>query len=68
MPSSGVQVQLSDEQLHRLDERAKREGRSRSVLIGEAIADYLGNPDADEMSRQIVECYERIPQTDYEPW
>jgi metal-responsive CopG/Arc/MetJ family transcriptional regulator len=68
MPSPEVQVQLSDEQLRRLDERSKRSGHSRSALIGEAIEDYLGSPNSDEIDRQIVVGYERIPQTDYEPW
>jgi metal-responsive CopG/Arc/MetJ family transcriptional regulator len=59
-------VQLSDELLRRLDERAAREGRSRSSLIREAIEGYLADDARDEISRQIIEGYERIPETDEE--
>jgi metal-responsive CopG/Arc/MetJ family transcriptional regulator len=57
-------VQLNDELLRRLDERAAREGRSRSALIRDAIEAYLADEGRDEVSRQIVAGYERIPQTD----
>lgn len=56
-------VQLSDELLRRLDERAAREGRSRSALIRDAIEAYLADEARDEISRQIVAGYERIPET-----
>ncbi len=59
-------VQLTQTLLRRLDERAAREGRSRSALIRDAIEDYLYDEEQAEISRQIVEGYERIPQTDAE--
>jgi metal-responsive CopG/Arc/MetJ family transcriptional regulator len=59
-------VQLSDELLRRLDERAAREGRSRSALIRDAIEEYLFDEEEAEISRQIVEGYERMPLTDEE--
>jgi metal-responsive CopG/Arc/MetJ family transcriptional regulator len=59
-------VQLNEELLRRLDERAAREGRSRSSLIREAIGAYLVDEERDEISRQIVAGYERIPETDEE--
>jgi metal-responsive CopG/Arc/MetJ family transcriptional regulator len=59
-------VQLNEELLRRLDERAAREGRSRSALIRDAIEAYLANEARDEISRQIIEGYERVPQTDEE--
>ncbi len=59
-------VQLTQTLLRRLDERAAREGRSRSALIREAIEDYLHDEEEAEISRQIVEGYERIPVTDEE--
>lgn len=59
-------VQLSDELLRRLDERAAREGRSRSALIRDAIEAYLADEARDEISRQIIEGYERIPETEEE--
>jgi len=59
-------VQLTQTLLRRLDERAAREGRSRSALIRDAIEDYLYDEEQAEISQQIVEGYERIPQTDAE--
>ena len=59
-------VQLTDELLRRLDERAAREGRSRSALIREAIEAHLADPARDEISRQIIEGYERFPETEEE--
>jgi metal-responsive CopG/Arc/MetJ family transcriptional regulator len=59
-------VQLTQTLLRRLDERAAREGRSRSALIRDAIEDYLHDEEEAEISRQIVEGYERIPVTDEE--
>jgi len=59
-------VQLTEELLRRLDERAAREGRSRSALIRDAIEEYLADQERDEISRQIIEGYERIPETDEE--
>jgi metal-responsive CopG/Arc/MetJ family transcriptional regulator len=56
-------VQLSDELLAQLDERVAREGRSRSDLIRQALADYLASDREAEIDRQIVEGYTRQPQT-----
>ncbi len=52
-------VQLTDDLLAALDQRAVATGRSRSDLIREAIEVYLGEDEAD---RLIVEGYRRIPQ------
>jgi metal-responsive CopG/Arc/MetJ family transcriptional regulator len=55
-------VQLTDELVALLDERASRQHRSRSDLIREAIEAFLA-ADADaEISRQIVDGYQRVPQ------
>lgn len=59
-------VQLTQTLLRRLDERAAREGRSRSALIRDAIEDYLHDEEEAEISRQIVEAYEHMPQTEEE--
>jgi metal-responsive CopG/Arc/MetJ family transcriptional regulator len=56
-------VQLNDALLRRLDERAAVEGRSRSALVRDAIETYLFDEEDAEISRQIVEGYERIPET-----
>jgi metal-responsive CopG/Arc/MetJ family transcriptional regulator len=59
-------VQLSRVLLQRLDERAAREGRSRSSLIRDAIDAYLYDEDEARIDREIREGYERIPETDEE--
>jgi metal-responsive CopG/Arc/MetJ family transcriptional regulator len=59
-------VQLNDELLARLDERAAREGRSRSALVREAIAEYLHDDRAAETDRAIVAGYTRTPPTEEE--
>lgn len=59
-------VQLTSDLLRRLDERAAREGRSRSALIRDAIEAYLYDEERDRITREIVEGYERIPPTEEE--
>lgn len=60
-------VQLSDELVSVLDQRAANDGRSRSAVIREAIEQYLETEIDAVISRRIVEGYTRIPQTDDEP-
>ena len=57
-------VQLSDALVAALDERAARQGRSRSALIRDAIEQYLAEDAEAAVDRAIVAGYERIPQTD----
>ena len=59
-------VQLHRDLLQRLDERAAREGRSRSALIRDAIEAYLHDEEQVRIDREIREGYERIPVTDEE--
>jgi metal-responsive CopG/Arc/MetJ family transcriptional regulator len=60
-------VQLSDELLALLDERAVKSGLSRSELIRRAIERELADDIEAEIDRQIVEGYTRIPQ-EPDPW
>lgn len=60
-------VQLSDELLALLDERAGRAGRSRSALIREAIERYLSEDREAAIDSAIVAGYTRIPEED-DPW
>lgn len=55
-------VQLTDELVALLDERAARQRRSRSDLIREAIESFLSEDADAAISRQIVAGYERVPQ------
>ncbi len=59
-------VQLNDDLLRQLDERAAKEGRSRSALIRDAIEEYLFDEDRARIDREIIEGYERIPLTEEE--
>jgi len=59
-------VQLTEDLLRRLDERAARQGRSRSALIREAIEAYLYDEERERITREIIEGYERIPPTEVE--
>lgn len=62
-------VQLSDELVTQLDERAARDRKSRSAVIREAVEQYLEDDIERVISRRIVEGYTRIPQTEAEdPW
>ncbi len=60
-------VQLSDELLALLDERAARTGRSRSELIRAAVERELAADRAAAIDAAIVEGYRRIPQ-EPDPW
>jgi metal-responsive CopG/Arc/MetJ family transcriptional regulator len=61
-------VQLTDELLARLDERAGQERISRSELIRKAIEEHLATGEAAAIDRAIVEGYTRIPQPESDPW
>ncbi len=62
MPRRQSLVQLSDELVSALDERAARQGRSRSALIRDAIEHYLAEDADAALDRAIVAAYERMPQ------
>jgi len=66
MSRTQTQVELTEALLSRLDERAAREGESRSVLILKAIEAYLCDEERERITREIIEGYERIPPTDEE--
>ncbi|MGI8904180.1 MAG: ribbon-helix-helix protein, CopG family [Solirubrobacteraceae bacterium] len=57
-------VQLTDELVALLDQRAVRDRRSRSDLIRQAIERFVEDDRQAEISRQIVAGYTRIPQSD----
>jgi len=61
-------VQLNDELLALLDERASRTGRSRSEIIRQAVAHELEGDREAAIDAAIVSGYERVPPTEFEPW
>jgi len=60
-------VQLNDELLALLDERAARTGRSRSELIRAAIEREVASDREAAIDAAIVQGYRRIPQ-EPDPW
>ena len=67
MPRQQTLVQLTEELLAVLDERAARSGRSRSDLIREAIEHYLSEDFSARTDAAILAGYQRIPQ-EHDPW
>lgn len=55
-------VQLNEELLDLLDERAARAGVSRSQVIREALEEFLTSDREAAIDRGIVEGYTRMPQ------
>ena len=69
--SMSISIELDQELLDRLDQRAAREDRSRSALIGDAIESHLPDEtlregERERISREIAEGYERVPETEEE--
>ena len=61
-------VQLNDELLALLDERAAKTGRTRSEIIRAAIERELAADREAAIDAAIVEGYTRIPPPDHDPW
>ncbi len=57
-------VQLNDDLLALLDERAARTGRSRSALIREAIEEFLAADVEGQIDAAIVAGYRTNPPAD----
>lgn len=61
-------VQLNQDLLAALDQRAAERGVSRSQVIREAIETYLADALDAAIDHQIVEAYERRPQVEDPAW
>lgn len=68
VPRRQTLIQLDDERLAALDQRAAASGRSRSELIREAIDLLLGTGEAAAVDAAIVEGYRRMPPRAANPW
>jgi metal-responsive CopG/Arc/MetJ family transcriptional regulator len=55
-------VQLTDDLIAMLDQRAAREGVSRSQVIREAIVAFFESDRSAAIDRQLVDGYTRMPQ------
>jgi metal-responsive CopG/Arc/MetJ family transcriptional regulator len=61
-------VQLSDDLLALLDERAAKRGRSRSEIIRAAVERELAGEREAAIDNAIVEGYTRVPPAERDPW
>lgn len=61
-------VQLTDELVRALDERASRRGTSRSQVVREAVESYLHDDIEAEQIRRMIEGYRRHPQLEHDEW
>jgi metal-responsive CopG/Arc/MetJ family transcriptional regulator len=61
-------VQLTDELLALLDERAAKSGRSRSEIIRAAVERELAAERETAIDKAIVDGYTRIPPPERDPW
>lgn len=59
-----VELRLDETLVRLLDERSVRERRTRSAVVRAAVESYLHDEIEVEIDRQIIEGYERLPQTD----
>jgi predicted transcriptional regulator len=55
-------VQLTDDLITMLDQRAAQEGISRSQVIREAIVAFFESDRSAAIDRQLVDGYTRMPQ------
>lgn len=55
-------VQLTDDLVQLLDQRAARTGVSRSYVIREAVEEFLAADREGTIDRQIVDGYQKMPQ------
>lgn len=62
-----VLVQLSDELIAALDQRAAAAGISRSRLIRDALEQQLASDLTAEIDRRIVDGYTRFPPGELDP-
>ena len=57
-----VVVQLAEDLVSAVDQRAARNGITRSEVFAAALADYLRDEREAEIDRRIVDAYTRTPQ------
>ena len=55
-------VQLAEDLVSAVDQRAARSGITRSEVFAAALADYLRDEREAEIDRRIVDAYTRTPQ------
>lgn len=68
LPGGRILVQLTDELLVLVDDRAAKTGRSRSEIIRAALERELAPEREAAIDAAIVEGYTRIPPPEFDPW
>ena len=58
-----IQVPVPEELLRELDALSEKRGQSRSALIREACAKYIATAEKEELVRQYIDGYRRMPET-----
>jgi Arc/MetJ-type ribon-helix-helix transcriptional regulator len=68
MARTQTMVQLSDSLVEALDERAARDGVSRSQLIRDAVEAFLADDTEHALTRRIVAGYKARPPATPDAW
>ena len=63
MPKKIIQVPVQEDLLRKLDELSVERGQSRAAVIREACAKYIATAEKEELIRQYIEGYRRMPET-----
>ncbi len=58
-----IQVPVQEALLRKLDELSVERGESRAAVIREACAKYIATAENEELVRQYIEGYRRMPET-----
>ncbi len=61
-----IAISIPADLLERLERLRASEGRSRSRVIREAVAQYVAAAEQDALAEEIREAYRRMPETDEE--
>ncbi len=72
MPSTGIQIQLTDEQYHRIEELRARDGRTVAAVVSAALSEYLAihvgqatSIEPTERWRVLDETFGSMPDLSY---
>ena len=63
MPKKVIQIPVDRDLLEALNKVSREQAKSRSALIREACAKYIATAEKEELIRQYVEGYRRMPET-----
>ena len=58
-----IQVPVDRDLLEALNKVSREQAKSRSALIREACAKYIATAEKEELVRQYIEGYRRMPET-----